>query len=101
VSLILPNWSSGYLHLGLLGNVPFSFLFGYVLFQAAALGLLLGYQHAPAIASTRPFAFFFGVLGGVGGIAVLDRLLDRIFPRRTGERPRPSGGASGRPSQGD
>src|SRR2546430_9791496 len=40
VSLILPNWSSGYLHLGLLGNVPFSFLFGYVLFQAAALGLL-------------------------------------------------------------
>jgi len=101
VSLILPNWSSGYLHLGLLGNVPFSFLFGYVLFQAAALGLLLGYQHAPAIASTRPFAFFFGVLGGVGGIAVLDRLLDRIFPRRTGERPRPSDGASGRPSQGD
>jgi hypothetical protein len=100
VSRIVPSWSEGYLHLGLLGNAPFSFLFGYVLFQAAALGLLVGFEHAPAIAGTLAFAFFFGVLGGFGGIVVLDRLLDRIFPgRKTGEheRLRPSGGGSTQP----
>ena len=101
VSRLLPSWSAGYLHLGLLGNAPFSFLFGYVLFQATALGLLVGFERPPAIAGTHAFAFFFGVLGGFGSIAVLDSLLDRIFPgRKTGEyeRQRPSGSAGGGPS---
>lgn len=86
---ILPHWAAGYIHLGLVGNVLFSFLFGYVLYQAAAFGFVALSTQASALIGTRTAAFFFGVLGGIGGIAVLDRLLDRVFPgRKTGERPR-------------
>jgi hypothetical protein len=85
---ILPQWSAGYLHLGLVGNVAFSFLFGYVLYQAATLGLI-GFRNLSGISATKGFAFLFGLLGGFGGISVLDQLLDQIFPeRKTGERAR-------------
>jgi hypothetical protein len=88
---LLPSWSAGYLHLGLVGNALFSSVFGYMLFQAADLGLVVISKGDSPITDAGTVAFFFGVLGGVGGIVVLDRLLDRVFPgRKTGERRLPT-----------
>lgn len=84
VGRILPRWIRGRLDPGLLLDAAMSAIFGIVLYYALTLGLLQGLGSflpqdlrldAPAL------AFVLGVLGGFGGVMVLERLLARIFPR--------------------
>jgi hypothetical protein len=83
---IIPKWRQGRLQVGVLGHMLFGSLFGVILFQAANLGLVtaasipkLAAQGRP-MAQTLTFAFFFGVLGGFGGIVILARLLEKVLP---------------------
>lgn len=84
IGRILPRWVRGRLDPGLLLDAAMSALFGIVLYYAVRLGLLQGLGtllpqdlrlDAPAL------AFVLGVLGGFGGVMVLERLLARIFPQ--------------------
>ncbi len=75
--------TDGQLQPGLVLNTISGALFGVVLFQAfdfglVQLGLATGRPESPGI------AFFFGVLGGFGGVYVLERLVDGVllFPKR-------------------
>jgi hypothetical protein len=62
---------------GRVGNAFFGILFGLVLYQAVELGLVVVRQVTP---EAWTLAFFLGVLGGFGGILVLERLIDRVLP---------------------
>jgi hypothetical protein len=92
VSCLLPGWTGGHLKPGLMGKALGGIVFGLVLFQSARLGVFpvsdwMGHGVSLATGS-RMFAFLWGVLGGFGGVVVLERLLDRlILDRRHGKTP--------------
>jgi len=50
-----------------------------MLFQAAQLGFLFA-ARADGSFESRTLAFFLGVMGGVAGILVVERLIDKILP---------------------
>jgi len=92
---VLPKRIHGRLKLGFIGNPPFSCLFGSILFLATRFGIGMGGKLALDNLSrpdTMAFAGFLGVLGGFGGILVLDRLLNRILPDRLPHRARAAHG---------
>jgi hypothetical protein len=68
---------------GVVGNVFFGSLFGLVLFQAAQLGLVYAARFEGA-AEDCTLAFFLGILGGIGGILLGERLIDLILPEPKG-----------------
>jgi len=85
---IRPRRLRGRLEPGLLGNGLFGVVFGLVMFLGVNLLVL-----APTGLSdtgSANMAFLLGVLGGFGGILVLQRLLDRVLP----------GGTAGAPAAG-
>jgi hypothetical protein len=69
---------------GLIGNVVFSVLFGVVMFLGVKLGVLDPGGFTGAAASR---AFLLGVLGGFGGILVLQRMTQRALSLATGDTP--------------
>lgn len=87
----LPKHIHGRLKPGFIGNLPFSCLFGVILFLAIKFGIGVAGK-LPLDNLSRPdsmvFACFFGVLGGFAGVLVLDRLLNRILPDRQPHRAR-------------
>jgi hypothetical protein len=88
----LPKRVNGHLKLGFIGNLPFSSLFGAILFLAIRLGGT-GIGGGVALnnltrSDSMIFACFFGVLGGFAGILVLDRLVGRLLPHQQVNRAR-------------
>jgi hypothetical protein len=83
-SRLLPAWHNGRMKLGLLGNTVFGIGFGEVLYQAGRLGLLhpplVPSGSAPEDGTLLALALLLGVLGGFGGVVILDRLTERILP---------------------
>jgi hypothetical protein len=81
---LLPGWTGGHLKPGLMGEALGGIVCGLVLFQSAKLGVLPVTEwvgHGVSLSTgSRMFAFLWGVLGGFGGVVVLERLLDRLFP---------------------
>jgi len=97
---IIPKWGKEGISVGASGNMVFGSLFGVVLFQGAKLGLVatslvpkLANPGMP-VAQTYTFAFFFGVLGGFGGIVVLSRLFQKVLPDQQKNHPKPPQEAS-------
>jgi hypothetical protein len=86
-----PKRIHGRLKLGFVGNLPFSALFGAMLFLGVRFGVagvggkiaLANLSHTDSLI----FAGFIGLLGGFAGILVLDRLVDWVLPSR---EPRPA-----------
>ncbi len=86
VRYLLPRWTAGQLSPGLMGKALGGIVFGLVLFQVVKLGIFpvtewVGHGVSPSTGSLM-FAFLWGVLGGFGGVVVLERLLDRLFPEQ-------------------
>jgi hypothetical protein len=79
-----PKFRRGQLDLGILGRLPCSLSLGLVLFAAARVGLMawsaLATQADGSPSQMRLMAMLFGVVGGFGGTAVLERLLNRVLP---------------------
>jgi hypothetical protein len=78
-----PARIDGRLEPGALGNGVSGIVFGVMLFQAAQLGFLYAAQ-ADGSFENRTLAFFLGVMGGVAGILVGERLIDKILPESKG-----------------
>ncbi|HJQ27015.1 MAG TPA: hypothetical protein VKA60_24215 [Blastocatellia bacterium] len=79
VRYILPKKVRGQWVPGLVGNIVFSIFFGIFCLQLGKLGI----YKTPIdnyIAATPTFAFCMGVVGGYGGIIILDWALHRLFP---------------------
>jgi hypothetical protein len=88
----LPKRVNGHLKLGFIGNLPFSSLFGAILFLAIRLGGT-GIGSGVALnnltrSDSMIFAWFLGVLGGFAGILVLDQLVGRLLPNQQVQRAR-------------
>lgn len=78
VTHILPAWVNGRLETGLVGNATLSIVIGVFLFLAANVGLV----SVTNFQATQSWAFILGVLGGFGGIYVLQKVLGYIFPEQ-------------------
>lgn len=83
IKQILPGWGAGNLDLGMVGNALSGFVIGLVLFYLAKSGVENAFD-PPTLATKFDlrFALLFGVLGGFGGMVVLDQVRDRLFPKR-------------------
>jgi hypothetical protein len=77
--VLWPARIDGRLDPGVVGNGLFGIVFGVMLFQAAQLGFLFA-ARADGSFESRTLAFFLGVMGGVAGILVVERLIDKILP---------------------
>ncbi|HXK09357.1 MAG TPA: hypothetical protein VMT70_06930 [Vicinamibacteria bacterium] len=81
--ILWPTRVDGRLEPGAVGNVLSGALFGLFLFQAASLGLLT--VASLNVGDNRTLAFFLGVMGGVGGILVVEGMVRRLLPEPKGE----------------
>jgi len=87
-----PRRVEGWLETGFMVDIGFGFLFGLILFLAVKFGVIKLFdlwRSSESLAGQSKFlAYFFGVVGGYGGITGLDRISSLILPGPQNKKPK-------------